>query len=454
MQEIWIKKSLCLLCLSVAAVAMAQSSTPSILDRVQKVDDPELGELIRAAIENRKNFDQKDALEIIRKVTLGYVQIKLLDQQIAEVSRKINAETGPTEMRYELLMAKTELESKLMAELANLREVMGVIPKHAFGQQPISTLNAWVHFHVLGQRVYVLDTQKPFYEYWGFWRLQPSGLLSESETLDYVRGRLKDKNSLPIRIDIYHTKAMSGSAEYLRSRIVSLVRETKSQMETEVRLELITWAGSGESTFYIREGKIRVLHAAVVQRPDGGSRPLVTGLVEPNDLEQHILWRLTYPGNIPLTFRIEYDKASTELAKETADMARAVVKHLGLDELVDVAEIPVEPVPEVAFLGRWQGIGTDQIQRIDIQLGGVCLLTPGGGSESTQAGATVTCPWLPTTKEIIIDPKELGMIGPNRYVYRGCINADGNLIIEKGLIYPQGSFHRSGDSWMIFERMR
>lgn len=451
MQERWIKKSLCLLCLSVAAVAMAQSGTPSILDRVQKVDDPELGELIRVAIEN---IDQKDALEIIRKVTLGYVQIKLLDQQIAEVSRKVEAQTGPAEMQYELLLAKTELESKLMAELANLREVMGVIPKHAFGQQPISTLNAWVRLHVLGQRVYVLDTQKPFDEYWGFWRLQPSGLSSESETLDYVRGRLKDKNSLPIRIDIYHTKAMSGAAEDLRSRIVSLVRETNSQMETEVRLELITWAGSGESTFFLREGKMRILHAAVAQRPDGGSRPLVTGLVEPNDLEQHILWRLTYPGNIPLTFRIEYDKASTELAKETADMARAVVNRLGLGELVDIVETPVEPVPEVAFLGQWQGLGADQIQRIDIQPGGVCLLTPGGGSESTQAGATVMCPWLPTTKEIIIDPKEHDLSGPNRYVYRGRIKADGNLIVEKGLIYPQGSFHRSGDSWMIFERMR
>ena len=74
---------------------------PSVLDRVQRVDDPELGELIRVAmaVEGRENLDQKQRLELIRKVTLGYAQIKLLDQQIAEVSRKIEAEKGPAEMR-------------------------------------------------------------------------------------------------------------------------------------------------------------------------------------------------------------------------------------------------------------------------------------------------------------------------------------------------------------------
>jgi hypothetical protein len=52
-----IKKLLCVFCLSLpmvlTAAAMAQGETPSILERVQKVDDPELGELIRVAIENK-----------------------------------------------------------------------------------------------------------------------------------------------------------------------------------------------------------------------------------------------------------------------------------------------------------------------------------------------------------------------------------------------------------------
>ncbi len=128
MQAEWIKKSLFLLCLGLATVAMAQSKTPSVLDRVQNMDDPELGKLIRVALENKPSLDRSENLELIRKVTLSYTQIKLFDQQIAEVSRKIEARTGPAEMRYELTLAKTELEAKLMTELANLRELMGIIP--------------------------------------------------------------------------------------------------------------------------------------------------------------------------------------------------------------------------------------------------------------------------------------------------------------------------------------
>ncbi|MDT8302569.1 MAG: hypothetical protein RQ760_13880, partial [Sedimentisphaerales bacterium] len=122
-----IKKLLCiLLCLGMTTAAMAQSKTRSILDRVQNESDPELGELIRAAIENQENLrssDRTKPLELIRKVTISYTQIKLFDRQIAEVSRKIEKETGPDELRNELMLAMTELEAKRMTELANLREV-------------------------------------------------------------------------------------------------------------------------------------------------------------------------------------------------------------------------------------------------------------------------------------------------------------------------------------------
>jgi len=152
---------------------MAQSQTPSVLDRVQNVDEPELAELIRIAIKNHNDIDQKKTMEITRKVTLSYVQVKLLDQQIAEVSRKIKAEMKPEEMRYELLMAKTELESKLTTELANLREIMGIIPRHPFEKQPQNSLNTWLHLHVLEQGVNVLDSVQPNKgSWWGDWRLK------------------------------------------------------------------------------------------------------------------------------------------------------------------------------------------------------------------------------------------------------------------------------------------
>ena len=447
MQVKWIKKLLCLLlCLGMATAAIAQNNTPSVLDRVQNVDDPELGELIRVAIENQakvRQSSQEETLELIRKVTLSYTQIKLLDQQIAEVSRKIKAETGPAEMQYELLLAKTELEAKLMTELANLRQVMGITPKHAFDKKPVKTLNTWLFVNVIGERVYVVDSLKPFQEYWVKRRWKSVGLLSEREALDYVRERLKDKNNLPIRIDIHYTAAMSSAAKDLHNEVISLARETNSQMETEVRTELSVFVGSGESPFFIREGKIRTLYPYGVQRPDGGPKLLVTGLVNPNDLEQHILWRLNKPKNVPLRFRIEYDEASALLARQVAEMSKAIAKRLGIAEVVEIVEVLVQPVPEAAFLGHWQAVGATEIREIKLQAQGQSQLTMRSGRTGQ---TTQPAPWTLTTKEIFIDSS-------HKVTYKGYINAEGNLVLDRGQIYPQGSFHSEGPPLTVFKKI-
>ncbi|MCJ7482796.1 MAG: hypothetical protein MUO31_07510, partial [Thermodesulfovibrionales bacterium] len=88
---------------------------------MQNESDPELGELIRAAIEREQKLpktQQKEPLVLIREITISYTQIKLFDQQIVEVSRRLKEVSGPAELRYELLLAKTELEAKLMTEVA------------------------------------------------------------------------------------------------------------------------------------------------------------------------------------------------------------------------------------------------------------------------------------------------------------------------------------------------
>jgi hypothetical protein len=429
-----------------AAAAIAQGDTSSVLARVQNVDNPELSELIRVAIENKSKLhklDQIETMELIRKVTLSYTQIKLFDQQIAEVSRKIKAETGPAEMQYELLLAKTELESKLMTELANLREIMGIIPRHAFEKQPVKTLNTWLRLNVIDERIYILETLKPFRDYWAALRHKSSGLLSERETLDYIRKRLNNRNSLPIRIDIHHTSAMSSAAEDLHDKIVSLAKEANSQMETEVRTELSVFVGSGESPFFLRDGKIRTLYPKGVQRPDGGPKPLLTGLVNSNDIEQHILWRLTMPKNVPLRFRIEYDEASALMAKQVGETVRAIAKRLGIADVVEVVEDLVEPIPEAVFLGRWQAVADAEIREIELQKGGQSRLTMRNGrtGQTTQAA-----PWTLAIKEIFIKSSYYG-------IYKGFINPEGNLVLDKGQIYPQGSFHSHGPPLMVFKKI-
>jgi hypothetical protein len=392
-------------------------------------------------------------LELIRRVTLSYTQIKLFDQQIAEVSRRLEEVSGPAELRYELLLSKAELEANLMTELANLREVMGIIPKHAFEKRSIESLNAWLVLNLIGERVYVLDSLKSFKEFWAVRRHKSAGLLSERETLDYIRKRFKSNNSLPIRIDIYYKSEMSSAAKDLQRKIISLAIETDSQMETEVHTELSESVGSGKAPFFLRDGKIRTLYPTAMERPDGGPNPLVTGLVNPNDLEQHILWRLTMPKNVPLKFRIEYDETSALLAKQVAEICKSIAKSLGIAEVVEVEEVSVQPVPEFVFLGRWQAITDGEIREIEFKAQGQSQLIvrtsrhiqPNKSIDKTTF-STIPAPWTLATKEIFIDR--------SRWVtYKGYINAEGNLFLDKGQIFPQGSWHDSGESEMVFKKV-
>ena len=100
--------------------------------------------------------------------------------------------------------------------------------------------------------------------------------------------------------------------------------------------------------------------------------------------EQHLLWRISKPKNVPLTFRIEHDKASSALAKQVADTAGAIVKRLGIGELVNVTTVPVEPVAETVFLGRWSGATRGDIQAMDIRPDIPVILCTGHSDKVTQ----------------------------------------------------------------------
>ncbi len=463
MRNEWMNKSLCLTCLGLAVVLTAaatgqtvvgtdQSGAGSVLDRVQKENDPELSDLIRIAVTNQKATAQ-GTLEIVRKVTQSYAQIKLLDQQIEQVALKLKAPGGPAEMQSELVLAKAELEAKRTTELANLRETMGVIPRFPLEKKPVESLNTWLRLTVVDQRAYVTDALTPLINDWAEWRAKSLGLLSEKETLDYIRGRLANKGNLPIRIDIHQTAATARAAEGLRAAVIKLVYEAKAEMEAEVRLEQNLNIGTGTCTYYLRKGEMWALYPRPVRRPDNDrSTRLGTGRVEPKDLEQHILWRLLHPGNVPLKFQIDYDEASTQLAKQVADTAKAVAKRLGIAEVVEVAGVLVEPVPETAFLGRWQAVTKNELQTIEVQPNGVCLLTPSAGSESAKAGTTVSCQWFPITKDMIIDVKEK-VLGNSAFAYRGHLDQEGSLVVDRVAIYTQGSIHRQGQMQAVFKKM-
>jgi|GEM_PF-660055 len=459
------KRLLCVLCVGLpvvwTAVAAAQSDVGSVMSRVQREEDPELGDLIRLAMENRK-VKKEEAFEVVRKVTHSYAQIRLLDQQIAEIARKAES-AKMAEMRGELLLARAELESKRITEVATLREMVGILPQLPLAELPMEALRGHVSLRLIGERVYVLEGlpegHPPFNEWWALQRWKVVGLLTEKETLEYVRKRLQNPESLPILFRIYSEQGAESQARALRNKMISVAKETRSQMDTEMRLEPINNTGSGQSTFYLREGRITTFYTHEMVRPDFGPGLLTTGFVNPKDLEQHILWRLTKPKNVPLTFRIEYDQASTAAAKKVADAAREVVKRLGIGELVPVEEVLVEPVPESAFLGRWAGPARADIQVIDVQPAGACQVTMGDrfGQDKTpgavKAHTTVPGTWLLTTSEIMIDIDDKSQWGPD-HIYRGYLDEHGDLIVDRGMIYPQGSWHDAGGPLMVLKKVQ
>jgi beta-lactamase regulating signal transducer with metallopeptidase domain len=429
-----------------------RSETSQSRDRLQTEGDSELAQLIRTAVANHKGASEQEIQENTRRVTDGRAQILLLDRQIEEVTHKIESTPGSEEARRPLLQTRKKLEAKRMAEMADLREAIGIVPRLALGKQPTANLNAWVKLQVLEQQVVVLDTLKEFTDYWASARHKVVGALSEKETLDYLKGRLRDKRNLPIRISISYEPETKGAAEDLHQKILAAVREANADMDTEVPLELATWVGSGAAPFFLREGKITTLYPDPVQRPDGGPRLLDSGVLDPDDLEQHILWRLTMPRNLPLTFRIEYDEASGKLATQVADTIKAVAMRAGLADVVNVVAALVEPVPETAFLGRWQAITQGEMQTLDIQPGGICEVTMGSGTEAIKAGAKVRGAWFVTTRGVFVDIHD--NIGGARYLYQGCVNGDGNLVVNRGRVFPRGVFVLRGPSVSVFQKVK
>jgi hypothetical protein len=452
---------LCALCVAVpavwGAVGAAQNEVDSVINRVQKEEDPELGDLIRLALEKRK-VTRDEAFEIVRKVTQSYAQIKLLDQQIAEMSRKAES-ARQAEVRGELLLARAELEAKRLTELASLREMVGILPRLPLAEQPWGSLRGQVSLQWIGERVYVLEGVPPFSDWWAKERWKLVGFLPEKETLEYVRHRLEDKESLPMLFHLLYNSETEAPTRALRNKMIAVAKETRSPMETEMRLERMTYPGSGKSPFYVREGKITTFYMYWhdVVRPDGGPEPLAAGFVNPKDLEQHILWRLLLPKNVPLTFRVEYDQASVALARQVADTARAVINRLGIGELAGVEEVAVEPVPEKAFLGRWMGPSRGDIQMIDIEPAQKCQVTMGDRvGRTTVPGAvkaftSTSGEWFLSTSEIFIDIHDRNEWG-GIDTYRGHFDPEGSLLLERGEIYSQGSWYSSGGPLMVLRR--
>jgi hypothetical protein len=418
----------------VARAGGGENATLSVLSRVQTVDDPELGELILVAIENHPRIGEKETLEMVCKVTQGYAQIKLLDQQIEQVARRTKAATGPAEVQYELVLAKAELESKRTADLASLRELMGIIPRHAFGARKVSDLTTFVDLDVVGGRVYVLERMEHFIGDSLRDKFRPIGVLSKKEVLEYAKGRFEDKDRLPLRIDIHRTVEEVKLSDELHSALVDLARQTKVQMEAEVHLGAVR-QGRGEFVLTLTPGtppRIDGVHM-VDGRP---TLSLVDGRraspqpVDPNNVEAFVTQWLAKPDYLPTRFRLVYPAPMQKLAEATAKTVTSVANGMRLGDFVEVAQSVVEPEAETLYLGRWRATTKGEIQGIDIQRGNRCQLTVVTGSDPAEAATQVPGRWSLTGRQIRIER--------DPYVYQAYVNTEGNLLLSQRRIGSQG----------------
>jgi len=75
--------------------------------------------------------------------------------------------------------------------------------------------------------------------------------------------------------------------------------------------------------------------------------------------------------------------------------------------------------------------------------------TPG----AVKAHTTVPGTWLLTTSEIMIDIDDKSQWGPD-HIYRGYLDEHGDLIVDRGMIYPQGSWHDAGGPLMVLKKVQ
>jgi hypothetical protein len=337
-----------------------------MLSRLQTVDDPELGELLRVAIDRHRRFYASHAgsdeeLKIVRDVTDSYARIKLLDQQIEQTERRIDPTTNPSipsEVRQEMLLAKADLESNRMVELANLRQVMGIIPAHAFGRRPVSQLKTWLALDVLDpETTVVYSGRQPFSEQNPRWTLV--GVMPGIEAVCYVMDQPLDEKGRPFRVDIRRTVNGIEPSEQIQEEIVRSVRKLGLEMQAEVHLEDGTWRRPGLELFVLE-------HQVGTERRVRNGLPSLTGIIEPNDIGGYVERWLSQPQRLPAMLRLDYDPAGETTADRLAQTVAETAQRLGIAQFVKVKRTLHPPEPETLYMGQWEGTVEGETVRVTI----------------------------------------------------------------------------------------
>ncbi len=392
----------------------AQPQTGSVLSRVQTIEDPELGDLIRVAIENceRTSRPPNERLEIVQAVTESYARIKLLDEQIEQTARRAKA-GGATEVVGEMVLAKAELESKRMTELGKLRQIMGIIPAHAFGRRSVNELKTWLQLDVIGDRVIVWISRQPFDKEWRRMDYSLAGAMTKNTTLSYVASQLKGEDRLPIRIDIRRTVEGVPLSEQLESEIIQLIKKGNTQMQAEVHLEEV---GRGQAHFNLYVENARVgEHWDEPQVPGNHLRRII----DPNDLGAYVERLIRGPTRIPAVFTIEYVPGDDDAAGRVSHVVMETAKRVGIAEFVQVKSTLHEPTSWDLYTGRWEADSAGRVTAIELTLNPIRSVISYQDGRTNAAGNG----WRTEGKTLVIGAPE---------TMEGNLDSQGRLVITSG----------------------
>ena len=311
----------------------------TVLERAKKVDDPELGACIRFALERyRERFTggEDQQLELIRKVTELFTEIKLHDKQIRHIEVQLGQPDGPDTLRHELILAQAELESKRELAFAQLRQVLYIVPRHHMGEIPTEQLKSHLTVDVVDSgTVWVYDTsidrRSP-----GFTFLEK---ISPKAVPECARRILALAKQTPARIQILSYSPHSKIASALHGQLRDAISQKRLGLDVDLRLTVYPRKGR-RATLLIVDGQI-----VTGSRSSRSGRKVATSW-DPSDsnrLDDELRGHLDPnkgPGRQPTTLHIEYCEDSKEVAEMIAERAKAMVKELGMESR---ATIELEP---------------------------------------------------------------------------------------------------------------
>ena len=309
----------------------------SILDRVRKIENPELVELIRITIDklpetkrSRDNSDPQLEAELdyqaviaktkaIRIVTEKYAQISLLDEKIQNLNKKIQDLKFPTEVNLELVIAKVTLETQRMKTIAELREAMNVIPRYPWGEIGNDDMSTWIHLEVFENNVRAFRCIKPFYKYSlgslkGYIHLK-----SSEDVFDYIEKILESNKVFPIRFSFSSTIKGQKLTEAIKRKIMTISEANDIKYETDLTIYNILRNNVRNINLY-KNG----IHINSVPSP------------KPYTMDQYISIlknELKKVDTVPLTIHIRhYDNTCEDIVKQL----EASIEDLDLDYAIQI----------------------------------------------------------------------------------------------------------------------